>query len=123
MKVPYGWLREFVDLDLAPAEAADRLVNAGIEVASVTPLAPAGRAGGGGGEVGARAAFAPPGATLPGGRRIGVAKVHGVESQGMLCSERELGLGEEHAAGVLLVEDGAPAGGDLLAHLRSEERR
>ena len=40
MKVPYKWVKEFVDLRLTPVEAADRLVNAGIEVASVTPLAP-----------------------------------------------------------------------------------
>jgi len=45
MKVPYKWVKEFVDLRLAGAEAADRLVNAGIEVASVTPLAPAGLSG------------------------------------------------------------------------------
>ena len=51
--------------------------------------------------VGLRAAFAPPGARLPGGRAIGVAKIRGAESQGMLCSERELGLGEEHEAGLL----------------------
>src|SRR5437762_1941110 len=40
MKVPYKWIREFVDLRLSPAEAADRLLNAGIEVAAVVPLAP-----------------------------------------------------------------------------------
>src|SRR2546427_486277 len=40
MKIPYKWLQEFVDLRLSPAEAADRLTNAGIEVAAVTPLAP-----------------------------------------------------------------------------------
>src|SRR5436853_263714 len=40
MKIPYKWLREFVDLRLSPAEAADRLTNAGIEVSAVTPLAP-----------------------------------------------------------------------------------
>src|SRR2546429_107442 len=40
MKIPYGWVREFVDLRLTASQAADRLVNAGIEVASVTPLAP-----------------------------------------------------------------------------------
>src|SRR5437867_1732569 len=40
MKIPYAWIREFVDLRLTAAQAADRLVNAGIEVASVTPLAP-----------------------------------------------------------------------------------
>ena len=40
MKIPYKWLREFVDLRLSPFEAADRLLNAGIEVAAVVPLAP-----------------------------------------------------------------------------------
>ncbi len=155
MKIPYGWIREFVHLDLAPAEAADRLTNAGIEVANVTPLAPAGLVGVVVGEIqaidrdlgdshghrlvlcrvstgrdtyavvcgapnaapGLRAAFAPPGAILPGGQRIAVAKIHGVESQGMLCSERELGLSEEHAAGVLVVDGGAAPGTDLIAHL------
>src|SRR5947209_18033498 len=40
MKIPYAWVREFVDLRLTAGQAAERLVNAGIEVASVTPLAP-----------------------------------------------------------------------------------
>src|SRR5205807_4180628 len=71
--------------------------------------------------VGVRAAFAPPGATLPGGRAIGVAKIRGVESHGMLCSERELGLGEEHEAGLLLV-DGAPLGADLVRLLGLDDR-
>src|SRR2546428_8820212 len=39
MKIPYAWVREFVDLRLTAGQAAERLVNAGIEVASVTPLA------------------------------------------------------------------------------------
>jgi phenylalanyl-tRNA synthetase beta chain len=154
MKIPYGWVREFVDLRLTAQQAADRLVNAGIEVASVTPLArdfarvvvgeieaverELGAGHGGhrlvlcrvstGRErfdvvcgapnttVGARAAFAPPGAVLPGGRAIAAAKIHGVESQGMLCSERELGLGDEHEAGILLL-DGARPGADLAAAL------
>ena len=63
-----------------------------------------------------RAAFAPPGAVLPGGRRIASAKIHGVESQGMLCSEKELGIGEEHEAGILEVA-GARSGADLVAAL------
>ena len=155
MKIPYGWVREFVALDLPPAEAADRLVNAGIEVASVTPLAPAELAGVVVGEieaierelgeshghrlfllrvstgrdrhlvacgapnaaVGMRAAFAPPGAVLPGGRRIGTAAIRGVQSQGMLCSERELGLGDEHEAGILAVDADAPLGVDLVKYL------
>src|SRR5262249_1551374 len=45
MKIPYGWIREFVELSLSPEDAADRLVNAGIEVASGTPVGPAGLAG------------------------------------------------------------------------------
>ncbi len=154
MKVPYKWIREFVDLRLAPAEAADRLVNAGIEVAAVTPLAPDLRGvvvaeieaierelgeshghrlvlcrvstgyqryavvcGAPNTKVGVRAAFAPPGAVLPGDRQIKATKIRGAESQGMLCSERELGLGEEHEAGLLLVDGAAPLGADLVAHL------
>src|SRR5438105_3171652 len=159
MKIPYRWVKEFTDLALSAADAADRLVNAGIEVASVTPVAPPGLSGVVVGEieaierelgeshghrltlcrvttgrerfsvvcgapntaVGVRAAFAPPGATLPGAdgqpRAIGSAKIRGAESQGMLCSERELGLGDEHEAGLLVVEPDAPLGRDLVTHL------
>lgn len=40
--------------------------------------------------------FAPAGAALPGGITIKRAKIRGEESNGMLCSARELGLGREH---------------------------
>ncbi|HEY9271260.1 phenylalanine--tRNA ligase subunit beta [Achromobacter sp.] len=36
------------------------------------------------------------GAELPGGMKIGVAKMRGVQSSGMLCSARELGLSQDH---------------------------
>lgn len=154
MKIPYAWIREFVDLDLPAAEAADRLINAGVEVASVTPLASELRGvvvgevesverelgeshghrlflcrvstgsrrftvvcGAPNTAVGLRAAFAPPGAVLPGGREIGTAKIRGVVSEGMLCSERELGLGEEHESGVLALDADAPLGRDLVGYL------
>ena len=55
--------------------------------------------------------FAPVGAALPGGFTIGRRKIRGLYSEGMLCSESELGLGED-AAGIMLLsgdyEVGAP---------------
>ena len=69
---------------------------------------------------GARVAFAPPGARLPGGRRIETAVIKGAASQGMLCSEAELGIGEE-AAGILLLSEDAEPGADLVAYLGLED--
>jgi phenylalanyl-tRNA synthetase beta chain len=45
---------------------------------------------------GLKAPLAVVGAQLPGGLAIKRAKLRGVESQGMLCSARELGMGEGH---------------------------
>ena len=44
---------------------------------------------------GMRAALALPGARLPGGVKVRRSRIRGEESQGMLCSARELGLGAE----------------------------
>lgn len=46
---------------------------------------------------GQRVAVARVGTKLPGDLVIKKAKIRGVESAGMICSERELGLGDEHA--------------------------
>lgn len=46
-----------------------------------------------------------PGTTLPGNFKIKKSKVRGIESQGMLCSERELGLSEDHQGIMELPED------------------
>ena len=46
--------------------------------------------------------MAQPGATLPNGMQIKKAKLRGVESNGMLCSERELGLSDDHAGLMIL---------------------
>ncbi|WP_459614451.1 phenylalanine--tRNA ligase subunit beta [Bordetella sp. 2513F-2] len=52
------------------------------------------------------------GAELPGGMRIGVAKMRGVASSGMLCSARELGLSQDHG-GLLALPDTLAPGTDL----------
>lgn len=56
------------------------------------------------------------GAELPGGLSIKTAMVRGVESSGMLCSARELGLSDDHA-GLLALPDDAPVGTDIRDHL------
>jgi phenylalanyl-tRNA synthetase beta chain len=65
---------------------------------------------------GMRSAFARVGAELPGGLRIKRAKLRGVESSGMLCSARELGLGEGHA-GILDLPGDLVPGTDLRSAL------
>jgi phenylalanyl-tRNA synthetase beta chain len=50
------------------------------------------------------------------GLEIKKAKLRGVESNGMLCSARELGLSQDHA-GLLVLEDDAPIGRDIREHL------
>ncbi|MEY2425811.1 MAG: phenylalanyl-tRNA synthetase beta chain, partial [Actinomycetota bacterium] len=55
-------------------------------------------------EAGATVAFAPVGAVLPGDFAIGKRKMKGVESNGMICSERELQLGDD-GAGIMLLDD------------------
>src|SRR3989441_6090 len=57
--------------------------------------------------------FAPVGATLPGGLKLERRKIRGIESNGMLCSAKELGLGVAHA-GILGLETDAPPGTPFL---------
>src|SRR5438552_2071428 len=154
MKISYRWLREFVETDLGPREVADRLVNAGIEVAAISPVVegltgvviaeieaierdlgptPAGHqnrlcrvtladrtfsviCGAPNATPGLRTAFAPPGATLPPGGAVKAMRIRGVSSEGILCSERDLGLSEDHG-GILAMPADAPLGADLSTYL------
>ena len=61
-----------------------------------------------------------PGAALPGDFKIKVAKVRGIESSGMLCSAKELGLSED-AAGLMPLVDSLVAGADFRAALQLDD--
>jgi phenylalanyl-tRNA synthetase beta chain len=57
-----------------------------------------------------------PGATLPGGHKIGKAKLRGVESMGMICAAAELELGEG-PPGILVLEDDGLVPGTPLSEV------
>jgi phenylalanyl-tRNA synthetase beta chain len=59
------------------------------------------------------------GAKLP-GIEIKKAKVRGVESFGMMCSARELGMSEDHG-GLLALPDDAPIGTDIRKYLNLDD--
>ena len=69
---------------------------------------------------GLRTAFARIGARLPDGTKIRKSRIRGEVSEGMLCSARELGLGEE-ADGILELDAAAPAGIDLVDWLELDD--
>src|SRR4030088_3218459 len=60
-------------------------------------------------KVGDKVPLAMPGAKLPNGTEIRKSKLRGVESDGMLCSAIELGLGED-ASGLLILSPDAKIG-------------
>jgi phenylalanyl-tRNA synthetase beta chain len=57
-------------------------------------------------------AVALPGAVMPDGTTLGKAKLRGVESNGMILSEKELGLGEDHS-GIMVLDTEAEPGTPL----------
>ncbi len=101
-----------------PHPDADKLrvcqVNTGDETVQVVCGAPNARAG-------LKAPLARVGAKLPGDFKIKRAKLRGVESQGMLCAEQELGLSEE-SAGLMELAHEAPVGTDLRDYLDLDDK-
>src|SRR5437867_3778428 len=63
-------------------------------------------------KVGDKVPLALPGAKLPNGLEIRKSKLRGVESEGMLCSAIELGLGED-ASGLLILSPDAKVGAPI----------
>jgi len=71
--------------------------------------------------VGLKAPLATLGTKLPGGMKIKPAKLRGVASAGMLCSEPELGLGED-SSGLMALPADAPVGDSLTSYLGLDDR-
>jgi phenylalanyl-tRNA synthetase beta chain len=145
MRVPLDWLAEFVDLP-GDQELVDRLNLGGFEDAEIETTGPdlweqhpnadrlsLCRVDTGSGEpvdvvcgapnvaAGQKVAFAPVGMRLPDGTKLGKSKIRGVVSKGMICSARELGLGDDHDS-ILVLDPSAPVGASASEVMRAGER-
>jgi phenylalanyl-tRNA synthetase beta chain len=69
---------------------------------------------------GLKTALAMVGSSLPGGMEIKAAKLRGVESAGMLCSAKELGL-SDNSAGIVEFPQDAPLGSPLQDYLELDD--
>ena len=134
MKWSYEWLREYLDTDYTPEQIEETLNRIGLEVEDFTPAVPPIAAkiieckphensdhlhvlmvddgsgklrqvvcGAPNVRVGLISALAVPGCKI-GGMEIKSGKLRGVVSDGMMCSERELGLGDDHS-GIMELPD------------------
>mgnify|MGYP003116774805 FL=1 len=97
---------------------ADRLklcrVNTGEKIIQVVCGAPNARTG-------IKVALAQPGAIIPiDGSKLKPGKIRGVESQGMMCSSRELCLGDDHD-GIIELPDDAPIGAPVAGILGADD--
>jgi phenylalanyl-tRNA synthetase beta chain len=161
MQFPESWLRSFVDPKLSTDELAHALTMAGLEVESLTPVAPPTKkivvgqvlevakhpnadklnvcqvdagtgttlnivCGAPNVSPGIKVPVALVGAELPpaeaGGApfAIKLSTLRGVESQGMLCSARELKLSEDHS-GLLILPADTPIGQDIRQTLSLDD--
>ena len=151
MRIPVSWLRELVDVptDQSGRAIAHRLIDAGLEVETVTTVGEGLRGpivvgrvleieeltefkkpirwcqvdlggkeprgiicGARNFAVGDLVVVAPPGTTLPGDFTITARETYGHVSDGMICSERELGLGDDHGGIIVLPPGTADPGAD-----------
>ena len=96
---------------------ADRLRVCQVDVGEAAPVTIV--CGAPNAAAGLKVPCARPGATLP-GIEIKVAKVRGIESFGMLCSTKELGL-EGAADGLMVLDEDAPVGEDFRSWLNLDD--
>src|SRR5882672_7048557 len=98
---------------------ADRLTVCSVDAGTGAPLAVV--CGAPNVAAGMKAPLALVGATLPGGLAIKATTMRGVESHGMLCSGRELGLSDDHSGLLALPSDARP-GRDVREVLALDDR-
>ncbi len=155
MRLPLGWLAEWVDLPDSVEELEERLTMGGLEVEEILRTGPdlsglrvghvveharhpdADRlsvckvdigdaeplelvCGAPNVAAGQKVAVATHGTVLPGGERVKRAKIRGVRSGGMICSDREMQLGDDHE-GIRVLPPDAPVGVPLSDVLQSGE--
>ncbi|MBO8424861.1 MAG: phenylalanine--tRNA ligase subunit beta [Proteobacteria bacterium] len=143
MKWTYDWLTDYLKTDLSPDEIADKLTRTGLEVDDVAaPISPiAARivectpmdgsdhlhilmvddgtkklrqvvCGAPNARVGLVSALALPGCVID-GHEIKSGKLRGVISNGMMCSARELGIGDDHS-GIIELDENTEIGAPVL---------
>ena len=99
------------DADRLRVLSVDTGTGAPIQVVCGAPNARAGLIG----------AFAAPGTYVPGiDTTLGVGKIRGVESHGMMCSERELELSDEHN-GIIELPESAPIGTSFASYAHLDD--
>ena len=69
-------------------------------------------------EKGQKIAFAPVGTSLPGDKVLSKAKIRGEISEGMICSERELNISDEHD-GIMVLKQKAKVGSKFKDYMKS----
>lgn len=100
-------------LSVAAHSNADRLRVCTVDVGAAEPLQIV--CGAPNAAVGMKVPCARVGAVLPGNFVIKAAAIRGIESFGMLCSARELGMSED-GSGLLVLPDDAPVGQDFRTY-------
>jgi phenylalanyl-tRNA synthetase beta chain len=154
LRVPLGWLREYVDFDLTTDELVDLIslhtqevegvehlgvLDGEVVVGEVQEFGPhpnADRlfvasvdlggqvvqivAGAGNPCPGARVPVVLPGSVMAGGSKVEKVILRGLDSYGMMMSERELGISPDHA-GILLLDDSYAVGRHFEEYLSISE--